>query len=44
VDWTAVSISLSLGIGAVVILVPAGLCLGRYLADHEFRGKLFFAR
>lgn len=39
-DWTALSVSLWLGIATVVILVPAGLWLGRYLAAHEFTGKL----
>ena len=39
-DWTALSVSLWLGLGTVVVLVPGGLWLGRWLAEHEFRGKL----
>ncbi len=39
-DWTALNVSLWLGAGTVVLLLPGGLWLGRWLAEHEFRGKL----
>lgn len=39
-DWTALNVSLWLGAGTVVLLLPGGLWLGRWLAAHEFRGKL----
>ncbi len=39
-DWSALRVSLSLGIGTVVLLLPFGLWLGRLLAVREFRGKL----
>jgi molybdate transport system permease protein len=39
-DWTALSVSLWLGVGTVVLLLPAGLWLGHLLAVREFRGKL----
>jgi molybdate transport system permease protein len=40
VDWTALAVSLWLGLGTVVLLLPLGLWLGRGLAQREFRGKL----
>jgi molybdate transport system permease protein len=40
VDWTALSVSLWLGLGTVVLLLPGGVWLGRWLAEHEFTGKL----
>jgi molybdate transport system permease protein len=40
-DWTALGVSLRLGIGTIVLLVPLGIWLGRLLAVHQFRGKLF---
>lgn len=39
-DWTALVVSLALGIGTVAILLPPGVWLGRLLAFHDFRGKL----
>ena len=39
-DWPALSISLWLGAGTIVILLPFGLWLGRLLAVRDFRGKL----
>jgi molybdate transport system permease protein len=39
-DWTALSVSLWLGVGTVVILLPFGIWFGRVLAVHDFRGKL----
>jgi molybdate transport system permease protein len=39
-DWTALAVSLWLGAGTVVLLLPFGVWLGRLLAVTEFRGKL----
>ena len=39
-DWTALSVSLWLALGTIVILLPWGIWLGRLLAVREFRGKL----
>ena len=39
-DWTALRVSLWLGVGTVVVLLPFGLWLGRVLAFRAFRGKL----
>ncbi len=39
-DWTALGVSLWLGVGTILILLPFGLWLGRLLATSEFRGKL----
>ena len=39
-DWTALQVSLALGLGTIVLLLPFGIWLGRLLAIHEFRGKL----
>jgi molybdate transport system permease protein len=39
-DWTALAVSLRLGAGTILILLPLGVWLGRYLAVHTFRGKL----
>ena len=39
-DWTALRISLWLGVGTIAILLPVGVWLGRLLAVREFRGKL----
>ena len=39
-DWTALRVSLWLGAGTVLILVPLGIWCGRLLAVHQFRGKL----
>ena len=40
-DWTALRVSLWLGVGTIVLLLPLGIWIGRLLATHEFRGKLF---
>jgi molybdate transport system permease protein len=39
VDWTALDVSLRLGSGTVLILLPFGIWFGRLLAVREFRGK-----
>jgi molybdate transport system permease protein len=39
-DWTALGVSLRLGVGTVALLLPLGIWLGRLLAIREFRGKL----
>jgi molybdate transport system permease protein len=39
-DWTALRVSLTLGAGTLVLLLPFGLWLGRQLAVSHFRGKL----
>ena len=39
-DWTALSVSLRLGVATIVVLLPLGIWLGRLLATSEFRGKL----
>jgi len=39
-DWTALRVSLSLGIGTLVILMPIGLWLGHRLAVGRFPGKM----
>jgi len=39
-DWTALGVSLRLGIGTLLVLVPFGVWFGRLLATREFRGKL----
>jgi molybdate transport system permease protein len=39
-DWPALQVSLSLGLGTIAILLPFGIWLGRLLAVREFRGKL----
>jgi molybdate transport system permease protein len=39
-DWTALGVSLRLGAGTIVLLLPLGIWLGRLLAVHHFRGKL----
>jgi molybdate transport system permease protein len=38
-DWTALGVSLRLGAGTLLILLPPGLWLGRMLAVRDFRGK-----
>ena len=38
-DWTALTLSLRLGFWTVVILLPVGVVLGRWLAYRRFRGK-----
>jgi len=39
-DWTALGVSLRLGAGTILLLLPFGVWLGRLLALHTFRGKL----
>ena len=39
-DWGALQVSLWLGVGTLVVLLPFGIWLGRLLAVREFRGKL----
>ena len=39
-DWTALGVSLRLGLGTVLVLLPLGLWLGHRLATHRFRGRL----
>jgi len=38
-DWTALGVSLRLGVGTVVVLLPLGVWVGRTLAVREFGGK-----
>ena len=38
-DWTAFGVSLRLGAGTLLVLLPLGLVLGRLLATRRFRGK-----
>jgi len=39
-DWSALGVSLRLGIGTVALLLPLGLWLGQILAFRRFRGRL----
>ena len=39
-DWTALRVSLWLGVGTVAVLLPFGIWFGRLLAVREFRGKV----
>ena len=39
-DWSALGVSLRLGAGTLIILVPSGIWFGRLLAFRQFRGKL----
>jgi molybdate transport system permease protein len=39
-DWTALNVSLQLGAGTLVLLLPFGIWLGRVLAFRRFRGKV----
>jgi len=39
-DWTALRVSLWLGVGTLAILLPIGIWFGRLLAVKTFRGKL----
>jgi molybdate transport system permease protein len=39
-DWLAFRVSLLLGVGTVLVLVPLGVWSGRFLAFRSFRGKL----
>lgn len=38
-DWPALALSLKLGALTVLVLLPVGLLLGRWLAFHRFRGR-----
>jgi molybdate transport system permease protein len=38
-DWTALRVSLSLGLATVAVLLPFGLWTGHRLATRNFRGK-----
>jgi molybdate transport system permease protein len=38
-DWTALGVSLRLGVATLVVLLPLGLWLGHVLATRAFRGK-----
>ncbi|MGE3840537.1 MAG: molybdate ABC transporter permease subunit [Vicinamibacterales bacterium] len=38
-DWLALRVSFTLGIGSVLLLVPIGITLGRFLARRHFKGK-----
>lgn len=38
-DWTALGVSLRLGVGTLLVLMPAGILVGRLLATRRFRGK-----
>jgi molybdate transport system permease protein len=38
-DWTALWLSLRLGVFAVILLLPIGIVVGRLLAYRHFRGK-----
>jgi len=40
-DWTALALSLKLGAGTVLILLPVGVFLGRLLAYRRFPGRPF---
>jgi molybdate transport system permease protein len=39
-DWTALHVSLRLGAGTLIVVLPFGIWLGRILAFRSFRGKL----
>ena len=39
-DWSALNVSLRLGAGTIIVLLPFGIWFGRVLAYHQFRGKL----
>jgi molybdate transport system permease protein len=39
-DWAALRVSLWLGAGTIVVLLPFGLWLGHVLAVRDFKGKL----
>ena len=38
-DWTALTLSLKLGLITVLVLAPLGIFVGRWLAYRQFRGK-----
>ena len=39
-DWTALGLSVRLGVFTVLCLLPIGMVVGRALAYHRFRGKI----
>src|SRR6187431_1548866 len=39
-DWSALRVSLWLGAGTIIVLLPFGIWFGRVLAVRHFRGKL----
>ena len=39
-DWSALRVSLWLGAGTIILLLPFGIWFGRVLAYRQFRGKL----
>ena len=39
-DWSALRVSLWLGAGTIIVLLPFGIWFGRVLALRHFRGKL----
>src|SRR5512145_3475160 len=39
-DWSALRVSLWLGAGTIIFLLPFGVWFGRVLAYRQFRGKL----
>lgn len=39
-DWSALRVSLWLGVGTIIILLPFGIWFGRVLAQRHFPGKL----
>jgi molybdate transport system permease protein len=38
-DWSALRVSLELGFWTLVVLLPAGILTGHFLATRQFRGK-----
>lgn len=38
-DWPALTLSVQLAAATLLVLLPMGLLLGRWLAYHQFRGK-----
>jgi molybdate transport system permease protein len=38
-DWQALSVSIWLGLGTLVVLLPFGIALGHLLATRDFRGR-----
>ena len=38
-DWTALTLSLKLGLITILVLAPLGIFVGRWLAYRQFRGK-----
>jgi molybdate transport system permease protein len=38
-DWTALAVSLALGVGTLAVLLPVGIWAGHLLAVRTFRGK-----